>query len=244
MAEAVAQSKTSEIGRRGPLVFFQQWRNLSFLHFSIDPEKVSNYLPKGVEIDTFNGKAWVGLVAFRIEGSRPRWGTAIPGLSSFPELNVRTYVKREGFDPAIVFLSIDAAPWLACWMARTLYKVPYRKATLEAKRVASLVEYRSDRDDKPASTFIRAKVGEELPRAAPGTLEHFLTERYRFFTRHRGKLLTACVQHPQYRLRALNVEVYQSNHPQALGLPQAPYEHACFVDVVDAGFYKLEEVRG
>ncbi len=219
----------------------QRWLDLTFLHAAYDPRVVKPLIPRGLELDTHpdcNGreKAWVGLVGFRIAGTRPPWGPPLPLLSSFPELNVRTYVRRDGFDPAVLFLTLDAPNRFACAMGRILYKVPYLLAATEHARQGGFLHSSSVRNGSlPARTEFRAALGEAIA-GERGSLEEFLTNRSRFFALWRGVLLTASVRHPPYRLRALRVERIESGHFQALGLPPPEWAHACYCEGVRSEF--------
>src|SRR4051812_22358165 len=94
---------------RGRPAGFQNWSDLLFLHWRISPTEIAPMLPEAISVDTFDGSAWVGIVAFSMSGVRPWWCPAVPGVSAFPETNVRTYVHCRGRDPGVWFLSLDAA---------------------------------------------------------------------------------------------------------------------------------------
>ncbi len=108
----------------GPWVMEQQWHDLLFAHWRVDEGLLRQHVHLGLEIDTYQGQAWLGVVPFRMEGVRLRYAPAIPGTSRFPELNVRTYVKH-GEKAGVWFLSLDAASRLAVTAARVWFHLPY-----------------------------------------------------------------------------------------------------------------------
>ena len=119
--------------RRRP-VMRQRWRELLFLHWPIRPEELRPLVPPQLELDVFEGTAYIGLVAFTMTGVRPIGVPPIWGVSSFHETNVRTYVHRDGRDPGVWFFSLDAANRLAVYLARTFYHLPYYDARLFLER--------------------------------------------------------------------------------------------------------------
>src|SRR5882757_5465385 len=105
---------------RGPWIMAQVWHNLLFAHWTVPVATLRPLVPQQLEIDTFREKAWLGVVPFRMSGVRLRGTPAVPGLSCFPELNVRTYVIRDGM-PGVWFFSLDAANLLVVWAARAMF---------------------------------------------------------------------------------------------------------------------------
>ena len=108
----------------------QTWSELLFLHWEVPAEAIQSLLPPGLTVDTFEGKAYVGLIPFTMSGVRPAWSPVVPGLSNFHEFNVRTYVHFEGEKPGVWFFSLDAANLIAVMIARTLWKLPYFHARM------------------------------------------------------------------------------------------------------------------
>ena len=205
----------------GRPVMYQWWRNLAFLHWSFPVEVLRARVPFELEIDTFDGMAWVGLVPFTMTGVRPRGLPAVPGLSVFHELNVRTYVHAGGV-PGVWFFSLDAASALAVWGARTFYHLPYFQADMRLRRSEERFEYvshRADRRGSPASFEAVWRVGDPVETPVSDTLEFFLTERYCLYARRRGHLHRHRVRHVPWPLRRAHLDLLDSTMLEAAGLP-------------------------
>ena len=177
---------------------FQRWHELLFAHWPVPAEPLRARLPAGLELDTFEGEAWLGVVPFRMSAVRLRGAPALPGVSAFPELNLRTYVRR-GEQRGVWFFSLDAASALAVRAARLWFHLPYFEARMTCDGRADGVHYRSERTHRGAPAA--ALVARYAPRAAvelarPGSLEHFLTARYCLFAATlRGALLRGDIHH-------------------------------------------------
>lgn len=215
----------------------QSWRDLSFLHFSCPPEEIQALLPEGLEVDTFDGRAWVALVPFHMKAIRPTWGPSAPYLSDFPETNVRTYVHYKGKKPGVWFFSLDAARWLACRYARLAFCLPYHHARMEVQLGAE-IHYLSRRHN--AGHDIRVRPGPILPPALPGTLDFFLVERYLLYAMRRGQLITGLVHHVPYPLQSLEVLACEETLVKANGITPRDWEHICFSSGVDVEVFRVE----
>jgi uncharacterized protein len=172
----------------GPWIMAQSWHDLLFAHWAVDVAALRPLIPARLEIDLYDGRAWLGVVPFRMSGVRLRGTPAVPGLATFPELNVRTYVRVEG-KPGVWFFSLDAANAIAVALARAWFHLPYFRARMECREVQGLVHYRSERTHRGALGAILE--GRYRPAGAafepqPGTLEHFLTERYCLYSADSG----------------------------------------------------------
>jgi len=167
----------------------QTWQDLLFAHWRLPVSVVRANVPRELPLDQFDGSAWVGVTPFRLTGLRARRTYPLPVLSSFPELNVRTYVKVDD-KPGIYFFSLDAGSALAVAAARRFYGLPYYWSEMSAKSEGREVDYRSRRRGERRGRFAARyrPDGREL-RAQPGTLEHFLTERYCLYTVDAGVVL-------------------------------------------------------
>ena len=184
----------------------QIWRHLGFLHWRVDPADVAALLPPGLDVDTFDGAAYVGIVPFTIPMTRAGLLGA-PMAPAFHEINLRTYVHVGGREPGVWFWSLDATSRLAVAGARLWYGLPYFAAAITmdvaagASGAAESVDYRSRRHGSPATFGARYRpVGPVAP-AAPGSLEFFLAERYLLYAKSRRSLGTARVHHAPYPLQ-------------------------------------------
>lgn len=158
----------------------QSWHDLLFAHWSVPAAALRAAVPQQLPIDTFDGRAWIGVVPFRVRGLRARWLPSIRGLSDFPELNVRTYVTIDG-KPGVYFFSLDAASPLAVLGARAAFHLNYFNALMSMVRGPDGIAYLSRRTDQrgqPADFSARYHPDGKGVRAQPGSLEHFLVERY------------------------------------------------------------------
>ena len=200
----------------------QTWSDLLFLHWPVPPETLAPLLPPGLTLDTFEGQAYVGLVPFTMTGVRPTWAPSVPWLSDFHECNVRTYVHAGGREPGVWFFSLDAANPVAVRLARGLWKLPYHFARMNLTREGDTVHYATERLwPGPLPAACRAHYtprGEPRP-AAPGSLEHFLAERYVLYARsRRGQLLRGRVHHPPYPLESADLHALSETLIQAAGI--------------------------
>jgi uncharacterized protein YqjF (DUF2071 family) len=193
----------------------QRWRELLFIHWAVDPERLRALIPRPLELDVFEGAAYVGLVPFTMEGVRPIGLPALPALSSFNETNIRTYVHLEGRDPGVWFFSLDAANGIAVRLARAWFHLPYHHARMFLEReeagkpsLTTTILYAGVRRwpvSAPASYLIRGQVTGSVQYARPGTLEHFLAERYILYSRHQDRLYQGRVHHRAYPLQSATV---------------------------------------
>jgi hypothetical protein len=162
----------------------QSWVDLLFAHWPVPEEALREVVPAQLPIDTYDGTAWLGITPFCVRGLRLRGTLPAPGLSTFPELNVRTYVSVEG-KPGIYFLSLDADSSLAVHAARRSYRLPYFRSRIRVDKDQEGVAYdllRTSDDGPPA--YFQARYGaegDELP-IRDGSLERWLTERYCLYT--------------------------------------------------------------
>src|SRR3954464_3699269 len=166
----------------GEWIMRQTWERLAFLHLRVPEHELRPGIPASIPIDTFDGSAWLGITPFTVTGLRARGLPPPPVVSSFHELKVRTY-STVGGKGGIYFLSLDAASRLAVHAARTAYRVPYFHAEMEAGIDGTTVRYRSERKHHPPAAF-EAGYGPtgEPYHAEPGSLDHWLTERYCLYT--------------------------------------------------------------
>lgn len=202
---------------RGPWVMAQSWHDLLFAHWAVPVEALRPLVPQALALDLRDGKAWVGVVPFWMSGVRARGTPGIPGLSTFPELNVRTYVTF-GSKPGVYFFSLDAASRSAVKTARALYRLPYFHARMDVRTTNDDVEYESSRDG--ASAEFRARYGPMGPVRIreKGTLEHWLTERYCLYTVHRGAVYSGEIHHQPWPLQDASAEIELNTVASADGI--------------------------
>ncbi len=206
----------------------QTWDDLLFAHWRVDETELRRHVPPQLELETFGGEAWLGITPFRITRSRARGMLPVPYLSSFLELNVRTYVRAED-KPGIWFFSLDTESELAVRAARTLYRLPYFRARMSARVAADGVHYASARRDSPRPAVFHATyraTGDGFT-AAPGSLESFLAERYCLYAEDRGTLYRAEIHHPPWPLQPATCDVELNSLPPAgIDVPdEAPLCH-------------------
>lgn len=200
------------------------WVDAMFLHWPVSAGSLRSRIPAGLEIDTFEGAAWVSVVAFHIARARHRGAPAALAWRRFPEINVRTYVsdaERSG----VWFFSLDAGSPVAVELGRRFVHLPYYRASISATLDATSISYRLQRTDRraPAARFAtEASFGGEIRTAVPGTLDHWLVERYCFFTTNaRGELLRGDVVHDPWPLRGATTRLTENTLLEAAGIVPA-----------------------
>lgn len=234
-------------------VMRQRWAHLLFLHWPVATDVLRPLIPAELEVDTFDGQAHVGLVPFTMTGVRPTWAPPVWGLSSFHEVNVRTYVHRAGRDPGVWFFSLDAANAIAVKIARGLWKLPYHYAKMNMGREAApsgelggVWRYQSRRlwpGPLPADCRIEYEIAGTPKAARVGTLEHFLAERYLLYTKTKTRLLCGQVHHSPYPLQAAVLHELDENLVAAAGISvsgRPPFTH--YAEEVRVRVYALRSL--
>jgi uncharacterized protein YqjF (DUF2071 family) len=179
----------------------QTWLDLLFAHWSLPVEALRPAVPTALPIDSFEGRAWIGITPFEVSGVRLRGTPPLPRISRFPEINVRTYTTVDD-KPGIYFLSLDAGSRLAVAGARRVFRLPYFRARMSIERAGGEVVYRSRRVTPEASLHVRYRADGPVLQARPGTLEHFLTERYCLYTLDESsRIHRADIHHPPWPLQ-------------------------------------------
>jgi hypothetical protein len=201
-------------------VMTMSWVDLLFAHWRVDAEVLRAKLPPGLELDTFEGEAWIAVVPFRMEHVGPRGASDLPWVSRFAELNVRTYVRRDD-KPGVWFLSLDAANPLAVRAARLGFHLPYYDADMRCEWVEDWIAYESRRTDStlgPGEFVGRYQPEGEPYAAAPGTLEHWLTERYCLYAADGDRLWRGEIQHAPWPLQRARAEIKTCTVTDAYGI--------------------------
>lgn len=206
----------------GPVVGFQRWDSLLFLHWALPVSDVRAHVPEELEIDTFEGLAYVSVTPFTLKGGRLRFLPAVPGLSSFHETNARTYVRRNG-ERGIWFFSLDATSAAASALARVSLQLPYFPARISRSQVRTRFDYRVDRAwPRPVKGLFKARwdVRSNASVAQPGSLEHFLVERYVLFSRGLGgRFWDVGVRHRPWDLHDVENLSVEQRLDETIGLP-------------------------
>jgi uncharacterized protein YqjF (DUF2071 family) len=185
-----------------PWIMTQTWHDLLFAHWPIDPATLRSKIPPVLELDLFDGQAWIGIVPFHMTNVAPRGIPALPWVSAFPELNVRTYV-RVADKPGVFFFSLDAGNPLAVAAARTLFHLPYYTADMTVDVSGDRVRYESRRRDDDVAV-LRGEYEPVGPVGPPrrSSIEHFLTERYCLYaTDAANRLYRLEIHHPRWPLQ-------------------------------------------
>jgi uncharacterized protein len=201
----------------------QTWHDLLFAHWPVTQEQLRPLVPLQLPLDTFDGQCWLGVVPFWMSGVRIRGLPPLPGLSRFPELNVRTYVTYKG-KPGVYFFSLDATNLPAVWAARRFFHLPYYHATMSAIETNGTIRYSTQR--RAGSAEFR---GSYRPTAPPrvrekGSLADFLTSRFWLYTVHRNVVYRCDIHHLPWPLQDAEAEFQQNTMANAAGitLPGSP----------------------
>ncbi len=218
------------------VVMRQKWRDLLFLHWAVDPQALRRLVPPQLELDLFDGTAYVGLVFFTMTGVRPVGLPPVWGLSTFHETNLRTYVRLGDRDPGVWFFNLEAASSTAVRLARALFHLPYHRARMFVEReratnfetgTSTTIVYAGVRQwpgPLPASYAARATAAGPTRVAQDGTLEHFLIERYILYAFDAERVFQGRVHHNPYPIQSAKVHCIDETllHTWNLQKPDAP----------------------
>jgi uncharacterized protein len=235
------------IRRRPGLVplMHQSWCKLLFMHWQLRPELLRPHIPPQLQIDTFDGKAWLGITPFTVRNMRPPFLPALPWLSDFNEVNVRTYVHHDGV-PGVWFFSLDADSLMAVWGARVGFRLPYRLARMTFREDEDRIFYTSRRAPcaaGPAELEACWRKGEYLGEAQPDTLEFFLVERYCLYAAAGKELYRARIHHQPWKLRAAEMVSCRLRMLEGQGLPNPQGEPLLhFSEIQETEIWPLKKV--
>lgn len=230
----------------GGIAFRQSWRDIVFLHYPVREDELRKFVPDSLDLDLWptnsgDESAWIGIVAFRILNARPRGLPAFAPLSNFVEINVRTYVHRQGAEPGIFFFSLDASQPLAVKIARMMYGLPYWLARMSFERTAENCEYHCDRvggdTTGVAAADLRVTYGPATGDSTPGSTEFFFAERYLAYSLIENQLHGFRVFHRPYPLRGAILNELHESLSASCQLPHYAIQHTMVSDGVDVELY-------
>lgn len=210
----------------GRWVASQRWNDLLFAHWPVPAAAVTALLPEGLEADTFEGSAWVGMVPFWLDRIKLRGTPQLPGMGGFPDLNLRTYVRNRGTgEQGVYCFSLDAGNLVAVAAARALLRLPYYWADMRMEQGSGReFLFHSSRRFTPRPVAFKVRYRglgptQRLAEIRPGTLEYFLTERYCLFTRSRdGRPIRANIHHIPSLLEDAEADIEQNDLATAIGI--------------------------
>lgn len=179
--------------------FYQEWNRAIFLHWEVDLHELQKFVPNDLEIDLFEGKPWVSLVAFTMEKIRPKYLPSFPPISNFDEINIRTYVKKKN-KTGVYFLSIEGGASLSCRIAQSISALPYRYSKME-RLSGQFISSNSNYND---SLSLRFEVGQELEQKT--TLDKWLTERYALFQDTPNSINEFEIHHLEWPVNKINLQ--------------------------------------
>ncbi|QUW22943.1 DUF2071 domain-containing protein [Sporosarcina sp. Marseille-Q4063] len=194
-----------------PWIATQKWHHILFLHWPVPANILHKHIPPELDLDLFDGHAWIGFVFFKAKGTRPRFMVPIPGLHSYLELNVRTYVTFNG-KSGVYFFNLDTDSNLAVYLNKISKFLPYRCASMSFSKSSGKYMPKSikkHRGKQPEILDLSYKVVQEsIPR---NMLEYWLTERYCLWTKHKEKLIRVDIEHSSWRLHTVRCEIRRNS---------------------------------
>lgn len=226
-------------------IMYQSWQKILFIHWRIEEKYLRPLIPDGLTIDKYDGEAWIGVTPFTLSGVRPVLVPPLPWLSSFHELNVRTYIHLDGI-PGVWFLSLDANRSIPALLARTFYYLPYMLADIELDQGKTTVDYalRRTQPRAPGAHFSATWIPEEhIGEAKPDSLAFFLVERYCLYTARGGRLYRGRIFHRPWPLQRATLGPFESSMIESHGLPTPqgdPLLH--FSEGVDVEIWPLQSL--
>jgi len=190
----------------GNYSYYQEWNDVLFFHWKITPESIQHLIPKGLQLDTIDGNAWISLVAFTMEEIRPKGLPAVSFISNFDEINLRTYVIKDG-KPGVYFLNIEAGNSFSCKIARWISGLPYEFAPMRRNRTNA---FQSASSNKGFSFKARYQIGKSIEEKTE--LDVFLTERYCLYVERKGILYRYDIHHKPWDIAKLWVSELETSY--------------------------------
>lgn len=232
--------------KRGFAVMYQRWESLLFLHWAFEPHQIAETLPKGLRVDTFDGKAWVGVVPFLMRSVRPRFLPSMGSISNFLELNVRTYVVDEAGRPGVWFYSLDANQRLAVKVARRFFYLPYQDAHMQTQVIAGRRVYECQRQGEAAKARFDYAPKGTLQGPNPNSLEDFLVNRYLLFAYDalRDRMFMGQVHHAPYQVQGVELAAWSALPLEWDGflLPSRHPDHVCMAADVAVDIFPIQRI--
>ncbi|MFJ7736910.1 YqjF family protein [Lysinibacillus sp. NPDC097287] len=196
--------------RRKPWMITQQWEDVLFLHWPVQPQELKQYIPQELELDLYENKAWLSFVLFKVKGNRLRFTPSIPGVSSFLQLNVRTYVTCNG-KKGVYFFNLDANNAFIVQMTTIGHLLPYRRAKMTVKKEGNTFSFTSSYQNLKAFEEKLMVTFEPMPvRIESHAFERWLVERYHLWTKMKTWLLRIDNYHSPWRLQKVNVVIHHN----------------------------------
>ena len=221
----------------GSWSYYQEWNRLLFLHFEVPLEVLRALVPASLELDAFEGKYYISVVPFTMEKIRPRHLPSVGFISDFDELNVRTYVVKEG-KPGVYFLNIEAGKSLSAFVSRTLSGLPYEKATMKRSKG----KYSSQNSKKNYQLEATYHIGEAVTHKTP--LQVWLTERYCLYTYGNNRLHRYQIHHKEWELKTITFEQLKVDYQLAgIHLTEAKVISPNYSDGIQVVAWSKEKVR-
>lgn len=183
---------------KGDWIYYQEWNNAVFLHWEIPFQTLRQLVPKPLELDNFEGKYYVSVVVFTMQKIRPKYLPSVSFLSDFEEINVRTYVQKDG-KKGVYFLNIEAEKWLSAFVAKSLSGLPYEKSEIQRTENQCI----STNKNKSFHLNINFEIGETLQQKTD--LDLWLTERYCLFLDLGKKLYRYDIHHEEWEIKSLKI---------------------------------------
>ncbi|WP_121666199.1 YqjF family protein [Mesonia aquimarina] len=187
--------------------FYQEWNNAIFLHYQVDLTELKKFVPNELEIDLFEGKPWISVVAFTMERIRLKNLPSFSPISDFDEINIRTYVKSKN-KTGVYFLSIEGGKSLSCKVAKSISELPYRFSNI--KRTDK--KYQSQNSEFNDKLNIEFKIGNELTEKTE--LDKWLTERYALFQDTDDSINEFEIHHLEWQINEIDIQKLELNYPR------------------------------
>ena len=187
--------------------FYQEWNNAIFLHWQVELNELKKFVPKELEIDLFEGKPWISLVAFTMEKIRPKNLPSFPPISDFHEINIRTYVKSNN-KTGVYFLSIECGKLISCKIAKGISELPYRYSNIKRAKNS----YYSENSEFNDQLNIEFTIGKEISEKAE--LDKWLTERYALFQDSEKSINEFEIHHLEWPINEIDLKKIDFNYPR------------------------------